>query len=910
MTYLVVRTQRSSSDLIVGEQRSSTIGYPDRYIEPDGLVASLFGDATAWLQQTTVRPDGIDSAALGAADVTHWLQFANIEGLDAGLIGAASIGESPRTVAPPWFYATSVGYPFVGEYLTIGPVDGIAGLWGTATVASNLQRMYGYGLQAGPVGTHQVISDLRSLRPQGYSQTLFGRAEMVPLLRTLLHSYGVTAEDRGIGSPSLRMMTLWTDGIASGGASQRVDVMRSGQVINPAGLTAGGHGRTFVSWWERTLAAEPLDSFYSSSWHHARNDARVRSPLGFEAGTRGTPTVTNDLRFVQQVFPATGAIGAPWVADAVRSVTIIEGPPQPLWPAPLVQNWERFLQPAGYATPTTGKLYLEHRQNRIIPDRVLPHSKYGTASLVNEDRELRLSGPDAGPRGTPRVSRDPEYLIPTGNVHSLFALSLVRDSTQTVRVSFAGSGGFVPETHWMRKELPDPPFAQFLEATTCGNTSVVSEPILRTNYVYPDGVASTAFGSASVVVNGIRPNGIPPAGYGAGGPVGVPSLPGTQTVGPDGIYQHQFGSVDLTPHWIFAPAGIGRGAGQYIDQHLFGDDPSRPRFGAIEVSHDVRSMVGVGYVASLYGDAAVTNQHRTLPLTGARYFKPGYPIVGGASDINARGLLATDIGAATVSRPVVVGDQSVEPLGMTAAIGFLEVQNQHRQIAAGGDDHVLPGYLWISYQYEPFEIAAVYATEWGEALVQYLHRQIDAVGGTDMLDMTPFPGWSGDRMRVKSHTYIAPSGSVHTLSGTASVTQIDRVWGVNGIERPQFQVPEGLRLRGESVLEPAGLDAGTIGTPSKWQDGDDVQPYGEAMGAMGSTLLSFVVAGSGFDALLMGDIAITAPIEPSGQDATAFGLATAAHDGGGRICNSNYALAIALAAFDAGGIGSHEVAHD
>jgi hypothetical protein len=906
-------------------------------VSPSGATHSAFGTAALQNDLEALWPTGFYAGALGSVeirndlrwlspaallapmldepDVTHWLQHARPEALIAGSIGTPSIGESPRDVRPPWFYATSFGRAFVGEYLTIGPLDGLAGQWGTATVASNLQRVYGYAVAAGAVGTHEVISSLRELKPLGYAQTLFGTAEMVPLLRTLLHSYGVTAEDRGIGTPYMRMMTVWSEGLVAGVAADRVDVTRSGHVINPAGLAAGAVGAgTTATYWERTLAAEPFESFYSSTWHHALNNGRLLRPVGLSTLTMTQPIVFNELRFVQQIFPDAGATGDPWVSRAVRSVAIIEGPPQPLWPAPLAQNWERFIAPDGYWTPTTGTLYLEHRQNRIIPDRVLPHTSYGTASLVNEDRELRIGGLDAGPRGLPRVSRDPEYLTLAGETHSLFALAMVRDSRQTVRTSFAGAGGFVPETHWIRNELPDPPVTQFLEAASVGTTTAVGGVSVRTNYVYPYGIASAEFGTANVVANGIWPIGIPSPGYGEGGPVGIPTMPGTQFVTTSD--EHDFGRIGdirLTPHWIFGPLGIGRGQGELIDTRIFGFDPTRPRFGSTLVTHEHRAMTGVGTLMSLYGfDTAVTNQQRTLPLLGWRAFRSGFPIVNSKTDVDCdgNGLDATLFGDTIVAPPPYTGDQTLIVQGMAGAFGNQEVQNQHRQLDLSGLVATRIGTQWASYQYDPFPMTAIYSTQWGEMLVQYLHRTFDGFGGTDMLDMTPFPGWSGDRMRVRSRTFLSPVGSVHTASGTATVTHIDRVWGVNGIERPQFQVPEGAQVRGVSRIDPSGVSAGTIGTPSKWQAGDDVQPYGEAMGGMGSTLLSFVVGGSGLDALLTGDIAITLPVEPTGRDAAEFGLATAAHDGGNRICNSQYALAMALAAFDAGGIGSHEVAHD
>jgi len=907
MTYLVVRTQRSSSDLIVGEQRSSTIGYPDQYIAPSGLDAALFGDATAWLQEQTISPAGLDTAQLGGVAVTHWLQYASPEGIAAGSIGAHSVGESPRTLSPPWWYSTVFGRPFIGEYLTLSP-DGIGGAFGQASVLGLLQTIRPTGSVHSLVGTQFVELDDRHLLPQGYAQTLFGAYTMVPMLRTVLHSAGIP-QNQGIGVASVVPMTLWPDGIRAGVAAERVTVSRSGDVLTPRGLDAGAVGRGMVSYFERTLPIEGLDAMYSSGWHHARNDARLLWPSGI-SGATGTAELRNELRTVNVVFaPAHGAPGAAWVDRAVRTIGFSEGIPAPLGALPRVQNWERYVSPAGYWQVTTGGLYVEGHQNRISPDRTVPSTLWGTAGVVNEDRQLsRIGGIDAGPRGHARVLRDPEYLTPGSVLATLMGLAEVRDSTRTVRVAFAGAGGWVPETHWMRKELPDPPVNQVILDAGAIYASSVPQPEVRTNWIYPDGIASARYGSATATINGISPRGIPPPGYGTGGPVGVPSLPGTQTIrGSSMMLFTGYGQPRMSPHYIFAPKGQG---GEYMDESLYGSDPSRPRFGSAVVTLEIRTLPLTAFQATQWGLPEVQNKHRRLIPLGPKLFKPGFPNIRSGGDIEPAGLNATEWGGAIVAPPASIGDQTVSPAGMVNSYGQHEVQNQHRALLPDGQDATLHGTQWVSHQYDPFPMVGMLATLMGEPLVEYLHRQVDAEA-FDALDMTPYPGWSGDRMRVRPMSYMAvATAGVQGVAGTPAVELHHRTIGVGGIERPQIQVPEGARVRGELQIAPDGLSAGVIGGPRMWEPGDDLLPYAEDMLTLGTARMIGVVQPSGFEALLMGDIRMALPVAPAGAVRTDWGAAVVSHDGGGRICNSHYALAIAMSAMDAGTIGSHGVAHD
>lgn len=872
-----------------------------------GIESAQIGVANLGTAESFVAVPGFVADSIGLPTITRWLQLLLLGGMDAGTAGIPAIGESPRSVSPPWWYSTVFGRPFVGEYLTLSP-DGIGGAAGQPAVLSLLQTIRPTGEVHSLVGTQFVELDDRHLFPLGYVQTLHGKQMMDPMLRTLLHSAGIP-QAQGIGVPSVVPMTLWPDGLWAGVVSDRVTVSRSGDVLTSIGLDAGALGRGMVSHFERSVQLDGFDGMYSSGWHHAINDARLLWPTG-AMGSIGTASMVNELRTLQVVLPpGPELIGTAWVDRADRTVGFSEGIPPPLGAFATVENLERYVLPEGYWQVTTGGMYVEGRQNRISPDRTVPATLFGNAGLVNEDRQLSgIGGIDAGPRGHARVLRDPEYLTPQGLSATITGLAEVRDSTRTVRVAFAGAGGWVPETHWMRKEVPDPPVNQVMLGASVGTSSAVSSPVVRTNWVYAEGFDAARYGAATLTVNGIRPMGIAPPGYGSGGPVGVPSLPGTQTVrGPDNMAFTAFGEPRMSPHYILAPKGLD---GQYIDESLFGPDPARPRFGSTVVTLSVRTLPLPAIDATLWGTAEVQNKHRRLNLTGPRLFRAGYPNIRSGGDIEPSGVDATQWGDAIVAPPPFTGEQTLAPAGIVNSYGQPEVQNQHRDLLHAGQDATLHGVQWVSHQYAPLQIGGLLASQMGEPIVEYLHRQVD-VEGVDALDMTPYPGWSGDRMRVRPVSFIAvATAGVLSTVGRPLVQQHHRTIGVGGIERPQIQVPEGAQVRGELQIASDGIDAGVIGGPRMWEPGDDLLPYAEDMLMLGSARMIAVVQPAGFDALLMGDIRIAVPVEPAGDELTDWGAAVVAHDGGGRICNSHYALAIAMAAMDASTFGSHGVAHD
>lgn len=878
----------------------------DQTIYTGGLESALFGlpsvaDSDRYITGASVG----DVAQVGPAPVlTHWLQYARPQSLIAGAIGDPAIGESPRTVSPPWWYSTVFGHAWVGEYLTVSPT-GMIGEVGRPTVIDTTQRVQHYGAQHFSAGTPLAELDDRVLTPLGVVHTRMGVPEMVPMLRTVLQSN--TTYDPGVGLPTLRLMTFWPEGIWPGGASDRVTVSRSGDVLNPASLDAGARGQPMVSHFERTLALGGFESLAIERWHHARNDARLLWPTGFP-GAIGLPSLVNTLRTLLVTHaPGPEIIGTAWADRAERTVRVSYGIDSPLGGTPRVQLWEQYIAPAGYQQVETGGHSVEPRQNRLIPPG-FPQTLWGTAGIVNEDREIRPAGVDAGPRGLARLFRDPEQVTATGLPATLFGHAQVMDSTRTVRAAFAGAGGFIPETHWLRKELPDPPVNQVLQLDGIGNNSPVGTPLVRTNWIYGDGWQASSIGNATVAGNGIRPAGIPPPGFNAGGPVGVPFLPSVQYVRtPDSMAFGGIGEPRMTPHYIFAPRG--NGGGELIDQWLHGQIIDRPVFGAAAFTHEVRTVQLDAFTATLWGQGEVQGKLRTLRPVGMRLFRPGYPMIRGAGDIDAIGFDAALWGDVQVARPLVLGDQTVRPLGLAGEIGDLEAQNQHRTIDVTGINAGTFGTQWASYQYDPFTMGGFVATLAGEPLVEYADREIYPEA-FEALDMTPFPGWSGDRMRVRPVSFVAVAGSAHSALGTPVVEQQHRTVGVNGIERPQIQVPEGGRVRGESQLAPDGLDAGVLGAPRMWEPGDDLYPYAEDMLSLGTARLIGVLQPSGFEALLTGDIRFSRPVEPAGDELTDWGAAVVSHDGGGRICNSHYALAIALAAMDAGTFGAHGVAHD
>lgn len=98
MTYLVVRTQRSSTDLIVGEQRSSTIGYPDQNVNPTGFLSLGFGTTTVFNYDQPIAASGFMGEAFGTAWVSNFQQYVTPSGILEEAYGTAEVYNSDQIV--------------------------------------------------------------------------------------------------------------------------------------------------------------------------------------------------------------------------------------------------------------------------------------------------------------------------------------------------------------------------------------------------------------------------------------------------------------------------------------------------------------------------------------------------------------------------------------------------------------------------------------------------------------------------------------------------------------------------------------------------------------------------------------------------------------------------------------------
>lgn len=160
MTYLVVRTQRSSSDLIVGEQRSSTIGYPDQYIGPTGLLSLGFGAAVVFNYDTHVSVAGINEHAFGTAAVFNYDQSIVASGFTDAAFGTTWVSNFLQYVTDATWTSSEFGIARVYNSDQIVENGGWrSSEFGTPTVFDPLQTITIEGIEAPAFPDTHYVAD-------------------------------------------------------------------------------------------------------------------------------------------------------------------------------------------------------------------------------------------------------------------------------------------------------------------------------------------------------------------------------------------------------------------------------------------------------------------------------------------------------------------------------------------------------------------------------------------------------------------------------------------------------------------------------------------------------------------------------------------------------------------------------
>lgn len=922
------------------------IAFADRTVNATGLAQFAAGTATveidsgirpaAWVVQTRVGshavqlsrrelvPTGIEWPGAGAHAVTHWLQRADIAGRGPGPSAppAPVVTDSPRTLTVPWSYMTAIGAHLVGfdREVTAGGLASLA--VGQVEVRDNTQQVFADGLtpESPPAPTGYFL--VRTVRPAGLRSVPNDERYGAPLVNNedqFAALYDAWERER-IWAVPMPAVAWWDRplqpiGLWAGEVETRLSVSIPNPPARPDGLGNGDVGTLFISHEHRTLEppGEVLGRFGA---HVAYNDARVIQPAGQDAGSFGLAEVRNDLRFVATVTSndAFTAFGTAFVADAER--TLLQGTEWSLrtyFGAATVSLWENYITAGGIDRSGVGGHYAERRQNLVIPSgQWMGATGAAAARRISIDPE----GKHSFEAGQPRLTRDPEYLTTFGWQADVHGLPDVYHRTRTVVQTNAHRPPPFPLTHSIRNETPEPPGERTLLVE--GDRHIVfGDATVRANSVRPDGAAMASIGSPTLTGTGVSPLSIPPPGFNEGGQVGFPSVPGQQVASPVAVDESEVPQPALSPHWIFGPIGLGDG--HQIDFFVHGGS-QRPSFGEASVTNQHRSVTSAGAIEAPAGGSIhdVSNFERQIQLAGIKSWRVGIAKIPEGIPVETTGAEMSLFGTLAVSN-AEPEDRTLQLLAISGgAVGQIEAQNQHRTLAiSSGVSGIAWGTAWVDRAVRTLEtqgqsMALFGADTWASHRVRTLDGE-----GWDSAEVTHAPGETRWRMRVTRGT--APATPAVLVAGVdaggvgfARLSDWEQGIGVGGIWPPQAPVPaplaQGLNdVAVHGIL--ASLDHLSLGTPAMWADGDPLVPYAVDMFEAGAARVAAVAGPAALDAEAIGTASMVRPLDTLGDLFAEFGAHLVAHGDGVHVCGQ-LLRGIRPGLLAGGSIGNHGVAHD
>lgn len=870
-----------------------------------------------------VYPGGIAAGSVGAAEISHWIRYLDLaaRGIVPGSVGTQLVAYAQRDIYPTTVVSMVFGTPLVARNQTLDPIG-----WESSTISTgarldiNLQRLTGHGWASTTYGDPVIRNEHEIVVPQ----TILPGAPGFPVVYNLTQSIAQGPFAENVAPDEWPNYAPYVENVirylgASGWQSSRFsglghDVHNNAVPVLPAGLdsTLFG-GDTFISHFERTIALEGINEFYSSQYQAVYNTAAVLTPMGWSSMVFGTPNPVKNLnQFVQQHSGELGPFwGLPFIAPAIRTIQsglfydVPQGIPEVrLNPVPVA--------PAGWDSYRTSATDVTSFRAIISPPtfNMHPNPLIGEPLVVNRNKQLFVGPTDQSEYGRARVFNFVQYVDAIGS--DGFTMPVLHNISYRTKILVPQAISVPTFTviHRIQNLIPDPPGHQIIAVPDITPSLRFGTPRLNVWHVYVPDIPppSPAVSNPAVTRNTIEPQTIIGLDQ-----VGQPSIVYTQYAYPPGAPWPRVGNTNadgsvgdsdqfsheavarLTPHTIYAPDGdqatnqarTNHPGNHHEIDHL--PPNGHPWFGEPSVSNQYRTIGPVpnhgGVGSSL--DPTVRFGEPTLDLR-RRYIYPfpnrsqrfGLPLI---LDVPQwitfewfGGFESSVVGEPTVSRPYVFSQP--HPSGWNSFVaGTHRVELFNREITATG----------IPHRGNPQEGLT---NPWGIPLVGY--PRVYQWGGGNMLLMSDttrvefrirdiYPqGWDAsqdgadelsdwaDRMRVSRRN---PAGALAGIAstmvwGTALVAYSNRTVlgrGLSSYNSGQHVV------KASSILAPTGWESLVVGDIDEWEAGK-IKPHGDDLSLVGTPRMLRPLVGSGIAAGSVPSPRVGVPIYCAGMPEIGF----------------------------------------
>lgn len=492
-----------------------------------GRESLIFGVITTWHYSRKFNPSGINADVYGVPRIEHGSRNLLLLGSNQAVYGNnAWLSFAKRQVQPISIVYPNMPIHRVGGTQHINPLGYSATLFGTRIIPES-QELYPQGF-SNLFGLTAIDLWKKYLKPTGFLTTgqegaqRFGTHRFWNLSQYIVQFYDI---DSGLVPPK---WTGWT-AIANrnkvigaiGNDASRVATPHINNNARPLyllGLNSLAISIPMIAERVRHLKLQGLETPYISGWHVVYNDAFVIAPKSINAQVFGVTQAINTRRYFNRIGNFESLeMGSPMIADRIRNLSIERrySIAPPYIPIHRVDLYTRYIEEIGrfddYQAFGSPSLTIHFN---IIAPRWMLRDGYGSPIVKNLTPELGARGRNSEEFGDSLIRLQWRPLLQHSSETVLWGKTEIAYRDRQFSVS-----GF---THWniprpkvIKTGVP-PYYPQYiwLDAVEIDGEenkghgieipkNQVSQPIVKSNVVFPQGFIATSFGSHHTQSNGI-----------------------------------------------------------------------------------------------------------------------------------------------------------------------------------------------------------------------------------------------------------------------------------------------------------------------------------------------------------------------------------------------------------------------
>ena len=752
------------------------------------------GDGTGFISflDRTLTPAGINQAALGGPVVTNQHRYVDLA--SRGIVatyGTALVAYAERTIYPTFLWAFASGTPLVGtrRYLEATGIE--PGFFGLQYVHDNRQYPMPPGLDATLWGMPEVTRSPRILYPDGIAlrdlwpseqwgtQTVWNKTQYVGQI------FAPGPDDGGAFGSYIwtlvenRNRVIFQYGHKDSAFGPHAIIDNAADPILPEGISTP-LGVPMVAYRIRRVYPDGLEPSWFSPYNALYNTKREVSVAGINQSGIGEPSMVNTRRYFQFYGFEDSTFGTPFVAPAIRTLTVPLGP-EGYHGYHQVQLAKRYLFPTGFELPTQfGGPTVDEHFTIFRPSSILA-KPMGEPFIWNATPEIRPMWIVNTEWGDTHVRHQYRHVYTEGLLQTEMGRGAIGDRTITVRPTGYSA------LRWgtgltVRNMIEEPPQARTLQPTGY-IASYYGTANVHGNDIYPTGFEATRWGQTIVYFLGAYPSGIGPLpNY-----IPAPWIKGPQWALPaaipapdDPLSPQPKTKHDLQPRTIWATFDVTPqatanhpGAWELMDRMLDPDNDDRPRFGKPTVSLYYRWIRCTGWDSLLLGDPALTLRNRVVRPTGIRPKPFGIPVIPHTVYID----VYSGINQGVFGTPYLEKqNREIYPIGLEPPeFADSMIDFYIRFLRPTGWDSFTTTDQHRLHPPEPIIPQGFSATLWGDSWTSNWLRNVTPEG-FDASGSGYTPGQFRDRMRVTrgSGSSIRARSTPPGLAGTPTVTQASR----------------------------------------------------------------------------------------------------------------------------------------